>query len=767
MGPDRGALADAPQRDDATSSRSFVPKALWNVTALAALAAFGFVTTAIVYRTVGGAAYGIWATIAALKTFTLFFDSGVAFSVARQVAIGSSGTVAVSPPVRAAKTVAVFLGAAAVVAGIGLSWLPAAILGLDGEAARVASIVMMLAGVDAGLALSGSSWAGIARGLERFDIVGSAALVQAGIGTVLLLALTPAYGLTGGAVAIIGARFAWLVIVLGRVFHTRRGFLGFGGGWHSVRGVLGFAAPIWLVSIGTLIGLSTDVPIVGAFFGPLAAAGYAVGAVVPTVSLGLLYALVDSAYPLIARRPASAGAIVLRLASAATTLAGLGFTVLIVFGPTVLTLWLGSESDTSVQVLRIFAVTWALNVPTHVLALHAIAGARHRILVPLVLGEAIACLALSIILAKAGFVIGPALATLATLAISNLIIVPSVLIRTSGIGALAYARASFVGYVTGAAGGIGLSFIAILLGGTGPIGLAIALGLMLPVAALSLDRTVNDPSVLWRLVRVLAHGGFWTWRRQRIEVTHARARIAAERSTRPTIWVQSAPPLVTVRIATYNRGSLVRDRAIASALAQTYPNIEVLVIGDHCDAATEAAVRSVSDRRVRFENLSERGRYPSDPRYRWMVAGEAPMNRALQLMRGDWLAPLDDDDEFTPDHIEALLDACRTRDREFAYGIAEMETSPGTWELRGSWPLREGQIIHSAVLFSSRLRTIKHDIDSWRLEEPGDWNLWHRMRDAGARMGFVDHVVTRHYLERREIGSGIASTRLKREGADQ
>jgi glycosyltransferase involved in cell wall biosynthesis len=223
------------------------------------------------------------------------------------------------------------------------------------------------------------------------------------------------------------------------------------------------------------------------------------------------------------------------------------------------------------------------------------------------------------------------------------------------------------------------------------------------------------------------------------------------RETHPVVWIPESPPLVTVRIATFNRGELVRDRAIASALGQTYANLEVVVVGDGCDAATERAVRSVKDPRVRFENLRERGRYPDDPRLRWMVAGSAPMNRALDLARGDWIAPLDDDDEFTSDHIEALLDACRSRDLELAFGVAEVETEPGQWEHVGGPTLQLGTVVHAAVLFWRHLGIIRHDLDAWRLDEPGDWNVWRRMVAAGARVGFVDHVVARHYLERREL----------------
>ena len=53
----------------------------------------------------------------------------------------------------------------------------------------------------------------------------------------------------------------------------------------------------------------------------------------------------------------------------------------------------------------------------------------------------------------------------------------------------------------------------------------------------------------------------------------------------------------------------------------------------------------VTDERVRFENLAERGVYPEDPHLRWMVAGTAAINRALALASGDFVTPWTTDDE--------------------------------------------------------------------------------------------------------------------------
>jgi len=225
--------------------------------------------------------------------------------------------------------------------------------------------------------------------------------------------------------------------------------------------------------------------------------------------------------------------------------------------------------------------------------------------------------------------------------------------------------------------------------------------------------------------------------------------LAQVRGRNDVCWAATdeAEPLVTVRIATYNRGPLVAERAIASALRQTYERLEILVIGDHCDEPTERAVRSLNDPRLRFINLAERGLYPTDPMVRWMVAGAAPMNAALAIAQGAWIAPCDDDDEITDDHVEVLLREARQRRLEFVWSKATMEVEAGKWATVGSSPLAHGGLTHGSVLYAGGLRFFRHNENSWKLAEPGDWNLWRRMQAAGVNMGFVDQVTYRHYLE--------------------
>lgn len=119
------------------------------------------------------------------------------------------------------------------------------------------------------------------------------------------------------------------------------------------------------------------------------------------------------------------------------------------------------------------------------------------------------------------------------------------------------------------------------------------------------------------------------------------------------------------------------------------------------------------------------------------------------MVRGTWIAPQADDDEFTPDHIETLLAAALEHRLEFVYGDSWMESREGPWFRLGKWPPREAGFCAGAVFYSSGLAFMGFDEECWRQGEPNDWNLWRRMLDAGVRAGHIDHVVFKHYVEAR------------------
>jgi glycosyltransferase involved in cell wall biosynthesis len=202
-------------------------------------------------------------------------------------------------------------------------------------------------------------------------------------------------------------------------------------------------------------------------------------------------------------------------------------------------------------------------------------------------------------------------------------------------------------------------------------------------------------------------------------------------------------PLVTVRMATYNRGGLLLERSLPSVVSQTYERLEVVIVGDGCDDDTAKLVAGLGDPRVRFVNLPYHGPYPADPMRRWMVAGGTAMNLAAELAVGTWISPLDDDDEYVPTHVERLVETAHGGGFELVYGRvrAVHEELDAPVEI-GSYPPELGQFSFNAAMYLAALRFFEYDPRAWVLEEPADWTMCRRMMATGVRIGFADEVLT-------------------------
>lgn len=115
--------------------------------------------------------------------------------------------------------------------------------------------------------------------------------------------------------------------------------------------------------------------------------------------------------------------------------------------------------------------------------------------------------------------------------------------------------------------------------------------------------------------------------------------------------VQSVnPPLVSVVIPTFNRPELLVSRALSSALGQRCVQLEVVVVLDGEDPQTRAALATFSDERLRVLELPTK------------QGASAARNAGVQASQGEWIAFLDDDDEWRPDKLARQL-ACAQRSR--------------------------------------------------------------------------------------------------------
>ncbi|MFF9769681.1 glycosyltransferase family 2 protein [Streptomyces sp. NPDC014636] len=117
-------------------------------------------------------------------------------------------------------------------------------------------------------------------------------------------------------------------------------------------------------------------------------------------------------------------------------------------------------------------------------------------------------------------------------------------------------------------------------------------------------------------------------------------------------------PDVTVTVIVYNDAARL-PRAVASLLAQTHGNIEIVISDDHSTDETPAVARELvaQDPRVRYIRLPENSGGCS-----------APRNRAIEIARAPYLMFLDSDDELSPRAVELLLAAHREREVDFTMG---------------------------------------------------------------------------------------------------
>jgi succinoglycan biosynthesis protein ExoO len=107
---------------------------------------------------------------------------------------------------------------------------------------------------------------------------------------------------------------------------------------------------------------------------------------------------------------------------------------------------------------------------------------------------------------------------------------------------------------------------------------------------------------------------------------------------------EATTPRVSVIVPAYNAAGFLK-RALHSALAQTMPDLELIVVDDASSDSTLALARDVAarDPRVRvLHNEHNRGMY-------------ATYNRAIDVARGEWIAALDADDVWLPERLERML----------------------------------------------------------------------------------------------------------------
>jgi GT2 family glycosyltransferase len=186
---------------------------------------------------------------------------------------------------------------------------------------------------------------------------------------------------------------------------------------------------------------------------------------------------------------------------------------------------------------------------------------------------------------------------------------------------------------------------------------------------------------------------------------------------------------VTVIIPTYNFSAALRV-SIASVLAQTYRDFELLVIGDCCTDDSAEVVGSFRDPRVHWHNLSVRHKTQSGPN-----------NFGLEIAAGTLIAYLGHDDIWHPDHLRSIVGTIEEAGADLACGVCIMYGPPGSGVRYVSGVFIEGHYRRHDFLPPSSLmhrRELMDRIGPWgrpeELSAPVDSDLLRRAFQSGARL---------------------------------
>jgi O-antigen biosynthesis protein len=153
-------------------------------------------------------------------------------------------------------------------------------------------------------------------------------------------------------------------------------------------------------------------------------------------------------------------------------------------------------------------------------------------------------------------------------------------------------------------------------------------------------------------------------------------------------------PAVSVVVRTKDRPELLRE-ALESLAAQTYRDFEVVVVNDS-DAPLGKEVIDLDGLRIRVV-------WPGPPHGRARAA-----NAGVNAAEGTWVAYLDDDDLFLPDHLETLVGTLEGQDRvQAAYTatliVHQVRGEDGTYRETGREPVFEYPFDPERLIFSNTI----------------------------------------------------------------
>ena len=198
--------------------------------------------------------------------------------------------------------------------------------------------------------------------------------------------------------------------------------------------------------------------------------------------------------------------------------------------------------------------------------------------------------------------------------------------------------------------------------------------------------------------------------------------------------MQEGSPTVSVVISTYNRADLV-GRAIGSVINQTYRNLEIIVVDDHSTDNTEEVVKGFGESRLQYI------------RHERNKGGPAARNTGITAATGEYIAFLDDDDEWVENKIERQLQSVQDFGgvlcRSFIRGKNRM-SRPYKKVTVNPLDLRKGFIFGGGTsILLARTVILKDTLFDEDLSSSQDWDLLIRLASK-CKIAYINEPLVRY-----------------------
>jgi O-antigen/teichoic acid export membrane protein len=381
-----------------------------------------FVFTPFVLHHLGPAEYGLWVVIGSVVGYGWVFNLGIGAALVKYVAeyYARGETDRAHHFIATSLVLFTLLGLVCFALSICLAPLLPVWLHLPAEEQSTATWVIILMGAELGVAMPCSTGTSVLQGLQRYDLVN---LVTTGATVATVAAMGAALLLGGGVVAMVAVTIpltlanqllsTWFIHRIAP--QLRFGWRGAQAG--SIRGILSFSGPLFLMQLAELLQRKTDEIVVAALMVITAVTPYSLARRLADLTRRLTDQFVRVLLPLASEL--HAGNELVQLKALYTTGTRLSLALLLpmtctlfVLGGAILSVWVGpayAEYESVVRILALAALVSTSQGP----AVSVLKGiARHRPLAISALVAGVVNLGLSIALIRPFGLEGVALGTL-------------------------------------------------------------------------------------------------------------------------------------------------------------------------------------------------------------------------------------------------------------------------------------------------------------------------------------------------------------------